>query len=186
MTPLPVLYDTTLRDGAQREGISLTVEDRLKIATWLDTLGVGYIEGGWPGSNPKDMEFFRRAPELRLRNAKLACFGATRKAGGSAATDAQVRELIDSEAPVACIVGKASALQVEEALRTTREENIAMIADTIAFLKSQGLEVFFDAEHFFDGYNHDASYALSVVKAAADAGADCVVLCDTNGATPPS
>src|SRR2546426_11955332 len=121
MTSLPVLYDAALRDGAQREGISLTVEDRLKIATWLDSIGVAYIEGGWPGSNPKDMEFFRRAPELRLQNAKLACFGATRKAGGSASSDAQVRELLDSEAATAPIVGKASALQVEQALRTTRE-----------------------------------------------------------------
>jgi len=185
MTALPVLYDTSLRDGAQQEGISLTVEDRLKIATWLDTLGVDYIEGGWPGSNPKDMEFFRRAPELRLSNAKLACFGATRRAGGSASSDPQVRELLESEAPVACIVGKASALQVEEALRTTRDENIAMIADTITFLKSQGLEVLYDAEHFFDGYKHDAAYAVSVLKAAADAGADTVVLCDTNGGTLP-
>src|SRR5919198_4010272 len=125
-----ILYDTTLRDGAQREGISLTVEDRLKIAGWIDSIGVAYIEGGWPGSNPKDMEFFRRAPELRLRNARLACFGATRRAGGKADNDAQVRELVDSEAPTACIVGKASALQVEQALGTTREENLAMIADT--------------------------------------------------------
>ena len=185
MTTKPVLYDTSLRDGAQQEGISLTVEDRLKIATWLDTLGVGYIEGGWPGSNPKDMEFFRRAPELRLKNAKLACFGSTRRAGGSADNDPQVRELLDSEAPTACIVGKASAAQVEHALRTTRDENIAMIADTIRFLKSQGLEVFYDAEHFFDGYRDDAAYAVSVVKAAADAGADTVVLCDTNGGTLP-
>ena len=185
MTGLPVLYDTSLRDGAQQEGISLTVEDRLKIATWLDTLGVDYIEGGWPGSNPKDMEFFRRAGELRLSHAKLACFGATRRAGGSASSDPQVRELLESEAPVACIVGKASALQVEEALRTTRDENTAMIADTIAYLKSQGLEVFYDAEHFFDGYKHDAAYALSVLRAAADAGADTVVLCDTNGGTLP-
>jgi 2-isopropylmalate synthase len=185
MAMKPVLYDTSLRDGAQQEGISLTVEDRLKIASWLDTLGVGYIEGGWPGSNPKDMEFFRRAPELRLRNAKLACFGSTRRSGGSAENDPQVRELLDSEAPTACIVGKASAAQVEEALRTTREENIAMITDTIRFLKSQGLEVFYDAEHFFDGYRHDAAYAVSVVKAAADAGADTVVLCDTNGGTLP-
>jgi 2-isopropylmalate synthase len=179
------LYDTTLRDGAQREGISLTVEDRLKIAGWLDALGIHYIEGGWPGSNPKDMEFFRRAPELRLRNAKLACFGATRRAGGDASNDPQVRELVDSEAPVACIVGKASALQVEHALRTTLDENIRMVADTIAFLKSQGLEVFYDAEHFFDGYRHDPAYAVSVLKAAADAGADTVVLCDTNGGTLP-
>jgi 2-isopropylmalate synthase len=179
------LYDTTLRDGAQREGISLTVEDRMKIASWLDALGVDYIEGGWPGSNPKDMEFFRRAPELRLQKAKLACFGATRRAGGKAESDAQVRELVDSEAPVACIVGKASALQVEHALGTTPDENVRMVADTIAFLKSQGLEVFYDAEHFFDGYRHNRAYALEVVRAAEDAGADCVVLCDTNGGTLP-
>ena len=185
MTPNLVLYDTTLRDGAQREGLSLTVEDRLKIASWLDSVGVGYIEGGWPGSNPKDMEFFRRAPELRLQNAKLACFGATRKAGGTVDNDPQVRELIDSEAPVACIVGKASAIQVEHALRTSLDENIAMIADTITFLKAQGLEVFYDAEHFFDGFRDNPAYALQVIRAAADAGADTVVLCDTNGGTLP-
>ncbi|MFY9589042.1 MAG: citramalate synthase [Actinomycetota bacterium] len=185
MTDKLVLYDTTLRDGAQREGISLTVEDRLKIAGWIDSIGAAYIEGGWPGSNPKDMEFFRRAPELRLKNAKLACFGATRKAGGKADGDAQVRELVDSEAPVACIVGKASELQVVHALGTTLEENIAMVADTIAFLKEQGLEVFYDAEHFFDGYKHNPRYAVDVLRAAADAGADCVVLCDTNGGTLP-
>ena len=185
MTQGLVLYDTTLRDGAQREGISLTVEDRLKIASWLDSLGVGYIEGGWPGSNPKDMEFFVRAPELRLRNARLACFGSTRRPGGSAANDAQVRDLLESEAPTACIVGKASALQVTEALGTTLEENVAMVADTIEFLKSQGLEVFYDAEHFFDGYRFDSRYALQVIRAASAAGADCVVLCDTNGGTLP-
>jgi 2-isopropylmalate synthase len=180
-----ILYDTTLRDGAQREGISLTVEDRLKIASWLDRLGVHYIEGGWPGSNPKDLEFFRRAPELRLQNARLACFGATRRAGGRAETDPQVRELVESEAPTVCIVGKASALQVERALGTTREENLRMVADTIAYLKGQGLEVFFDAEHFFDGYRQDPAYALEVLRVAEGAGADCVVCCDTNGGTLP-
>lgn len=181
-----VLYDTTLRDGAQREGISLTVEDRLKIAGWLDSLGVHYIEGGWPGSNPKDMEFFRRAPELRLQSARLACFGATRRPEGRAATDLNLRDLLESEAPAACIVGKASALQVTQALGTTPEENLRMVADTVAFLQGRGLEVLFDAEHFFDGYRHDPRYALDVLRAAADAGAGCVVLCDTNGGTLPN
>jgi 2-isopropylmalate synthase len=186
VSPSLVLYDTTLRDGAQQEGVSLTVEDKLKIASWLDRLGVGYIEGGWPGSNPKDMEFFRRAPELGLRNARLACFGATRRAGAAAKDDPNLRDIVETEAPVACIVGKAHERQVVEALGTTLDENLAMVSDTISFLVSQGLEVFFDAEHFFDGYRLNDAYSLSVLRAAAEAGATCIVLCDTNGGSLPA
>ncbi|HEX9695487.1 MAG TPA: citramalate synthase [Actinomycetota bacterium] len=180
-----ILYDTTLRDGAQREGISLTVEDKLKIASWIDRLGVAYIEGGWPGSNPKDMEFFQRAAEIGMRSAKLSCFGATRRAGGRADADQNLRDMVATEAPVACIVGKASRAQVELALGATTDENRAMIADTVAFLKGEGMEVFFDAEHFFDGYKQDAAVALDALKAAIGAGATTVVLCDTNGGAMP-
>jgi 2-isopropylmalate synthase len=185
MSDRVVLYDTTLRDGAQMEGISLTVEDKLKIATWLDSLGVHYIEGGWPGSNPKDIEFFRRVPELHLKNARIACFGATRRAGVPAAEDPGLKDLLESEAPIACIVGKASDLQVTEALRVSLDENISMIEDTCRFLVSQGLEVFFDAEHFFDGYKRDSDYALKTLRAAEQGGARALVLCDTNGGTLP-
>lgn len=183
--PRVTLYDTTLRDGAQREGLSLTVDDKLKVATWLDQLGIHYIEGGWPGSNPKDIEFFRRVPELGLKRARISCFGSTRRAGGRADSDPVVRELVESEAPTACIVGKASPVQVTEALGTTLDENLRMIEDTVAFLRAQGQEVFFDAEHFFDGYRLDREYALKVLRVAADAGAAQVVLCDTNGGSMP-
>jgi len=184
--PSPItLYDTTLRDGAQREGLSLTVDDKLKIASWLDQLGVHYIEGGWPGSNPKDIEFFRRVGELGLKNARIACFGSTRRPDGKADSDEGVRNLVESEAPTACIVGKASAAQVTEALGTTLDENLHMIEDTVGFLVRQGLEVFFDAEHFFDGYRADSEYALRTLEAAANAGASCIVLCDTNGGAMP-
>jgi 2-isopropylmalate synthase len=179
------LYDTTLRDGAQREGLSLTVDDKLKIATWLDTLGVHYIEGGWPGSNPKDIEFFRRAPELKLTNARLACFGSTRRPGGRAETDQVVRALLESGAPTACLVAKAADDHVTEALGTTLDENLAMIEDTVAFLLAEGMEVFLDAEHFFDGHRRDPAYALKVLEVAAAAGATHLVLCDTNGGTMP-
>ncbi|MCA1832692.1 MAG: citramalate synthase, partial [Actinobacteria bacterium] len=180
-----VLYDTTLRDGAQMEGISLTVEDKLKVAMWLDTLGVDYIEGGWPGSNPKDIEFFRRAHELRLQNARIACFGATRRPGVKAADDLGLKDLLESEAPVACIVGKAHDLQVTEALKTTLDENLAMIEDTASHLTREGLEVFFDAEHFFDGYKRSSQYAVHTLRAALAGGATTVILCDTNGGTLP-
>jgi 2-isopropylmalate synthase len=185
MTSPVTLYDTTLRDGAQREGLSLTVDDKLKIASWLDQVGVHYIEGGWPGSNPKDIEFFRRVPELSLRTSKIACFGSTRRPSTTADADPVVRELVLSEARTACIVGKASALQVTEAIGTTVDENLRMIEDTIAFLRGEGLEVFFDAEHFFDGYRHDAAYALKVLEVAEAAGAQTIVLCDTNGGSMP-
>jgi len=177
------LYDTTLRDGTQMEGISLSVEDKLKIARKLDELGVHYIEGGWPGSNPKDAEFFVRARSLKLNNAKLAAFGSTRRAGTKADQDPNLRALIDAGTPVVTIVGKAHLRHVTDILETTPEENLAMIADSVRFLKSHGLTVFFDAEHYFDGYFYDRHYALQCLMAAAKAGADCVVLCDTNGGT---
>ncbi len=175
------LYDTTLRDGAQMEGLSLSVEDKLKITRKLDELGVQYIEGGWPGSNPKDAEFFVRAQSLNLQNARLAAFGSTRKAGGDAETDANLRALLDARTPVVTLVGKTHDLHVREVLETSLEENVAMIGDSVRFIKANGRTVFFDAEHFFDGYKSDAKYALQCLKAAASAGADCLVLCDTNG-----
>lgn len=175
------LYDTTLRDGTQMEGISLSVEDKLKIARKLDELGVHYIEGGYPGSNPKDAEFFARAGELRLSNARLVAFGSTRRAGGNADSDPNLKALVNAGTSVVTIVGKGSARQVTDVLETTLEENMAMLADSVRFLKSKGLTVFFDAEHFFDGFVFDKDYSLQCLKTVAGAGADCVVLCDTNG-----
>jgi 2-isopropylmalate synthase len=181
------VYDTTLRDGAQREGLSLSVLDKLLIARHLDELGVGFIEGGWPGANPKDTEFFRRAQtELQLQNATLTAFGATRRPGARAADDPLVGALRDSGAPVVCLVAKSHVDHVERALRTTREENLEMLRDTITHLRAEGQRVFVDAEHFFDGYRTDPAYAVDVVKVAADAGADVVVLCDTNGGMLPA
>jgi len=181
------VYDTTLRDGAQQEGLSLSVQDKLTIARHLDDLGVGYIEGGWPGAIPKDTEFFRRAAEeLQLKSSTLTAFGATRKAGVAAADDLQVRALVDSLAPVVTLVAKSDVRHVERALRTTPAENLAMVADTVAFLVGEGRRVFLDAEHFFDGYRHDAAYALEVVRTATAAGAEVVALCDTNGGMLPT
>jgi len=180
------VYDTTLRDGSQREGLSLSVADKLAVARHLDDLGVGFIEGGWPGANPKDAEFFRRAgTELTLRHATLAAFGATRRPGVAAADDAQVRSLRESGAGVVTLVAKAHDRHVHEALRTTLEENLAMVGDTVAHLVGEGLRVFLDAEHFFDGYLANPGYALEVLRVAAAAGADVVVLCDTNGGMLP-
>jgi 2-isopropylmalate synthase len=180
------VYDTTLRDGSQMEGLSLSVSDKLAIARHLDDLGVGFIEGGWPGSNPKDAEFFRRArTELSLRRAQLTAFGSTRRAGALAADDPQVAALRESGAGVVTLVAKSDVRHVERALRTTRQENLAMIRDTVAHLRDEGQRVFLDAEHFFDGYRADRGYALAVLQAAAQAGADVVVLCDTNGAMLP-
>ncbi len=186
MTDLHV-YDTTLRDGAQQEGLNLSVSDKLAIAAHLDELGVGYIEGGWPGANPKDTEFFTRAQqELRLQNATLAAFGATRRAGGNAADDPLVRALVHSGASVVTLVAKSHVRHVESALRTTRKENLAMVRDTVSFLAGEGRRVFLDAEHFFDGYATDPAYALEVVRTAVEAGAEVVALCDTNGGMLPS
>ena len=180
------VYDTTLRDGAQQEGLNLSVADKLVIARHLDELGVGFIEGGWPGANPKDTEFFHRAQhELDLRTATLAAFGATRRAGSRAADDPLVRALLASAAPVVTLVAKSHVRHVEEALRTTREENLAMIRDTVTFLHAEGRRVFLDAEHFFDGYAADRAYALEAVRVAAEAGAEVIALCDTNGGMLP-
>jgi len=175
------LYDTTLRDGAQMEGMSLSVEDKLKIARKLDELGVDYIEGGWPGSNPKDAEFFVRAQSLNFQHARLAAFGSTRRAGGDAATDANLRALLDARTPVVTLVGKASDVHVRDVIETSPEENLAMIADSVRLMRENGRTVFFDAEHFFDGYYSDPKYALACLKSAASAGAGCLVLCDSNG-----
>jgi 2-isopropylmalate synthase len=181
------VYDTTLRDGAQQEGLNLSVADKLSIARQLDTLGVGYIEGGWPGANPKDTEFFRRAQaELDLTHAKLAAFGATRRAGVRAADDPLVAALRESGAGVVTLVAKSHERHVELALRTTLTENLAMIRDTVEHLRAEGQEVFLDAEHFFDGYRLNRDYALEVLRTAYDAGAAVVALCDTNGGMLPT
>jgi 2-isopropylmalate synthase len=177
------LYDTTLRDGTQMEGISLSVEDKLKIARKLDELGVHYIEGGWPGSNPKDAEFFARARSLKLSHARLAAFGSTRRADGKADKDPNIRALIDGRTPVVTLVGKASDMQVRQVLETTLDENLKMISDSIRYLKSHGLTVFLDAEHYFDGFYSDPRYTIQCLHTAADAGADCIIMCDTNGGT---
>jgi 2-isopropylmalate synthase len=180
------VYDTTLRDGAQQEGMNLSVADKLAIAPLLDELGVGFIEGGWPGAIPKDTEFFARAAkELTFRNAQLAAFGATRKPGVRAGDDPQVRALLDAEAPVVTLVAKSDIRHVERALRTTAEENLAMIADTVAFLVGEGRRVVLDAEHFFDGYRFDPAYAVEAVHTAFAAGAEVAALCDTNGGMLP-
>src|SRR5688500_1011136 len=181
------VYDTTLRDGAQQEGLNLSVADKLAIARQLDGLGVGYIEGGWPGANPKDTAFFRRATdELDLRNARLAAFGATRRPGAKAADDPLVAALRDSGAGVVTLVAKSHDRHVELALRTTLEENLAMVRDTVSHLRAEGQQVFLDAEHFFDGYRANRAYALEVLRTAHDAGADVVALCDTNGGMLPT
>jgi len=179
------LYDTTLRDGSQGEGVSFTVQDKLRIARRLDEAGMHYIEGGWPGSNPKDIQFFEAARELRLKNAKLCAFGSTRRKRMKAAEDPLILQLADSGAPVVTIFGKSWMLHVTEVLSATGDENLEMIADTIAFLKSRGLEAIYDAEHFFDGYKDSPEYALATLRAASEAGADALVLCDTNGGTMP-
>jgi 2-isopropylmalate synthase len=181
------VYDTTLRDGAQQEGLNLSVADKLVIARQLDELGVGFIEGGWPGAIPKDTEFFRRAAtELDLKHAQLAAFGATRRPGVKAADDTQVAALRESGAPVVTLVAKSHDRHVLLALRTTLEENLAMIADTVSHLRENGQRVFLDAEHFFDGYRSNPDYALEVVSTAMRAGADLVALCDTNGGMMPN
>jgi len=185
-TPQVEVYDTTLRDGAQQEGMNLSVADKLAIAPLLDELGVGIIEGGWPGAVPKDTEFFSLVnKELRFTNAQFAAFGMTRRAGTSAAADPQVRALLDSEAPIITLVGKSDLRHAERALRVSGDENLAMIADTVAFLVGEGRRVILDAEHFFDGYRFDAEYSLSALLAAANAGASTLVLCDTNGGMLP-
>jgi 2-isopropylmalate synthase len=179
------IYDTTLRDGTQREGLSLTVSDKLHIAELLDDLGVAYIEGGWPGSNPKDAEFFEKVRTLEFRNSRIAAFGSTCRVGLKPQSDANLSALLQAETPVVTIVGKTWNLHVEEVLRTTLAENLRLIHDSLAYLKERGREVIYDAEHFFDGFRADAAYALSTLQAAADAGANVLTLCDTNGGSMP-
>ncbi|MCX6414672.1 MAG: citramalate synthase, partial [Actinobacteria bacterium] len=181
------VFDTTLRDGAQREGISFSVHDKLAVARLLDGYGVGFIEGGWPGAMPKDTEFFERAQsELSLVNAQLVAFGATRKAGVNVEDDLQVRALLDSHAPVVTLVAKSDIRHVFEALKTTLDENVAMVSDTVRFIVGEGRRVFVDMEHFFDGYKHDPDYGVRLLVAAFEAGASVGVLCDTNGGMLPS
>ena len=179
------LYDTTLRDGAQSEGISFSVVDKLHIAHKLDELGIRYIEGGWPGSNPKDAEFFEKARSLSLKNAQIVVFGSTRRRGIRAEEDNNLVMLVKAGVRVATIVGKSSDLQVVNVLKTTLEENLGMIADSVRYLKSKGMAVFLDAEHFFDGFKSNPDYALKTLEVAAEAGVDCLVLCDTNGGALP-
>ena len=181
-----LLYDTTLRDGAQREGISFSLGDKLKIAQRLDQLGVAYIEGGWPGSNPKDMAFFEQVSELKLKRALVSAFGSTRRADVTAEEDANIRALIAADTPVVAVFGKSWDLHIHHVLGTTLEENLRMIADSVRYLKARGREVVYDAEHFFDGYRSDPVYAMRTLAAAAEAGADVLVLCDTNGGSMPS
>ncbi len=184
--PDVLIYDTTLRDGCQAEGIAFSVEDKLLVARRLDDFGVAYIEGGWPNpTSPKDREFFQRAADLEWSTAKLAAFGSTRRPGIAPEDDPQLQDLVASRAPVITIFGKSWDLHVTEILRTTRDENLRMIEDSVAWLKTQVAEVIFDAEHFFDGYRADAEYALECLRAAAHGGADCLVLCDTNGGMLP-
>ncbi len=180
------IYDTTLRDGSQLEGISLTVDDKLRIAREIDRLGVAYIEGGWPGANPKDDEFFRRArSELDLSTSQFVAFGSTRRAKGKVDSDQTLANLVGAGTDVVCIVGKCWDYHVTEALNTTLEEGVAMVADSVEYLVAEGKRVLFDAEHFFDGYRRNPEFSLRVVEAAAMAGAECVVLCDTNGGSLP-
>src|SRR5436305_5606690 len=186
MKPEVELYDTTLRDGSQGEGINFSVMDKLRIAEKLDAFGVHYIEGGWPGSNPKDIEFFAEARRRKFKNARLAAFGATRRKNVAVEQDEQVRLLLEAETPVITIVGKTWLLHVKEVLRTTPDENLAMIGDTIRFLKDKGKFVVYDAEHSFDGYKDNPEYAIATYQAAEKAGVDIVVLCDTNGGCLPN
>ena len=182
------VYDTTLRDGAQQEGLRLTVQDKLRIARHLDELNVTFIEGGWPGANPNDTAFFAAAAagELTLNNAELVAFGATRRVGGRAASDPLTRALVDAQTSTICLVAKSHDEHVFRALNTTLEENLEMVRDTVSFLVKEGRRVFVDCEHFFDGYRSNPAYALEVVRASAEAGAEVVVLCDTNGGMLPS
>ena len=181
------IYDTTLRDGSQQEGISLTVNDKLRIARLLDELGVAFIEGGWPGANQKDTQFFAKArSELDLRNSVLTAFGSTRRPRGSVHDDPQLKALLDAETEYICLVGKSWDYHVTEALRVDLDEGVRMVAESIEFLKSHDRKVFFDAEHFFDGFKTNPDYALNVLRSAAEAGAERLILCDTNGGSLPS
>ncbi|MFZ9856177.1 MAG: citramalate synthase, partial [Limisphaerales bacterium] len=180
------IYDTTLRDGAQAEGINFSLADKLRIAERLDQFGVHFIEGGWPGSNPKDLEFFRQAARRRWKSARIAAFGFTRRKGVAVEDDSQVEMLLDAESPAVTVVGKTWLLHVHEVLRVKPDENLAMIADTIRYLKDHGRFVVYDAEHAFDGFKDAPDYALATWQAAEKAGADVICLCDTNGGCLPS
>ena len=181
------VFDTTLRDGSQQEGLNLSVTDKLAITSLLDELGVNFIEGGWPGANPGDTAYFSAMADgaVTLRNAQLVAFGFTRRVGMKAADDPLTAAVRDSHAPYACIVAKSHDRHVTQALRTTLAENLAMISDTVRHLRSEGMKVFVDCEHFFDGYRENPAYALEAVRTAAEAGAEAVVLCDTNGGMLP-
>ena len=180
------LYDTTLRDGSQRERLSFSLSDKLKITEWLDRLGIDFIEGGWPGSNPKDREYFERVSDLDLVHAQIAAFGSTRRAGVSVEEDANLAALVEAQTSVITVFGKSWLLHVTEVLGTTPDENLRMIGETIRYLREAGRRVFYDAEHFFDGYCDNAAYGLETLQAAAEAGAEVIVLCDTNGGMLPS
>src|SRR3954447_9037677 len=180
------IYDTTLRDGSQLEGISLTVDDKLRIAEQLDLLGVHWIEGGWPGANPKDDEFFQRIHgELTLQTSTMVAFGSPRRPLGKVDEDPTLANLVKAKTSAVCIVGKCWDYHVTDALQTTLEEGIAMVRDSVEFLRGAGLDVLFDAEHFFDGFKRNPEYSLRVLEAAAEAGASTLVLCDTNGGSLP-
>jgi 2-isopropylmalate synthase len=179
------IYDTTLRDGTQREGISLSCDDKIAVALRLDELGVAFIEGGWPGSNPKDAEFFARARDIAWKTSRIAAFGSTCRVGGGPEDDGNIRALVDSGAPVCTVVGKTWTLHVTDVLRTTLDENLRIIEASLAYLRAQGRQVIYDAEHFFDGFRADPGYALATLEAAARGGAETLVLCDTNGGSLP-
>ena len=185
MRPEIEIYDTTLRDGSQGEGINFSVIDKLRIAEKLDAFGIHYIEGGWPGSNPKDMEFFKQAARRKWKRARIAAFSMTRRKGLAVESDDLMRHILEAETPVATIVGKTWLLHVTEVLRAKPDENLGMIADTIRYLKDHGKEVIYDAEHAFDGFKDNPEYALATWQAAEKAGAECIVLCDTNGGCLP-
>ena len=179
------IYDTTLRDGTQSEGFTLSANDKVRVAQHLDELGVAFIEGGWPGSNPKDVEFFERARDMQWKNALIAAFGSTCRVNGGPEDDANIKALLDSNTPVCTIFGKTWTLHVKEVLQTTPEDNLRIIEQSVAYLKSNNKRVIYDAEHFFDGYKTDSSYALETLQAAIRGGAETIVLCDTNGGTLP-
>ena len=179
------IYDTTLRDGTQRKDISLSCTDKLRVAQRLDEMGVAFIEGGWPGSNPKDVEFFKRASEMTWKHALIAAFGSTCRAKGGPEDDANIKALLDAETPVCTVFGKTWTLHVTEVLRTTLPDNLRIIEQSVAYLRSKGKRVIYDAEHFFDGYKENPEYSLQTLQAAVRGGAERVVMCDTNGGTLP-
>ena len=178
-------YDTTLRDGSQGEGVQFSVEDKLDVTRRLDEFGVDYIEGGWPGSNPKDKAYFESVKDLKLQTAKVAAFGSTRRAANKVEDDENIAKLLGAETPVVTIFGKCWDLHVTAALRVSFEDNLKMISDSVKYLRGKKREVIYDAEHFFDGYKANPDYALRTLAAAAEAGAACLVLCDTNGGSSP-